>query len=102
MCIISGNHLIVPIDKEPYLQRIEASESCPLGEKNGPGIFAKGVLVIYSKKDRVLNVESNYQKSCHFFNIILYKTSDMIFGMELLSKGNKIGSVYQGRCVCVY
>ena len=58
-------------------------------------------MVIYSKKDRVLNVESNYQKSCHFFNIILYKTSDMIFGMELLSKGNKIGSVYQGRCVCV-
>ena len=33
MCIISGNHLIVPVDKEPYLQRIEASESCPLGEK---------------------------------------------------------------------
>lgn len=25
----------------------------------------------------------------------------MIFGMELLSKGNKISSVYQGRCVCV-
>lgn len=25
----------------------------------------------------------------------------MIFGMELLSKGNKIGSLYQGRYVCV-
>ena len=33
MCIISGNHLIVPVDKDPYLQRIEASKSCPLGEK---------------------------------------------------------------------
>lgn len=33
MCIISGNHVIGPVDKEPYLQRIEANESCPLGEK---------------------------------------------------------------------
>ena len=33
MCIISGNHVRVLVDKEPYLQRIEASKSCPLGEK---------------------------------------------------------------------
>lgn len=56
-------------------------------KKNDPGMFAEGILVIYSNKYRVLEIEMNDHKSCvtSLSNIILYDRSHN-FGVELSFK----------------